>query len=410
MRILFINKFLYPRGGAETYMLDLARELTARGHEVQFFGMYDEKNTVGNQAGAYAKAVDFHTSGPEKLLYPFSILYSRDAKAKVLRVIDDFKPEIAHLHNINFQLTPSIIDTLHERRIPMVMTAHDFQLVCPNHMLYVPGSGELCSACVEHLSTKCIREKCIHHSALRSAIGYLEAKIYRARDTYDYIDRIICPSRFMKETLDRQDRFASKTVFLRNYSKEYPVRKTSKKDYVLYFGRLSEEKGIANLITAMKALPDIPFVVAGDGPMHDALDGIRNVRYVGYKTGEDLEKLVREAKFTVCPSIWYENCPLSVIESQKMGTPCLAVGIGGAAELVGPEYCIPDTTAASLIKAIKELYGSSEKLAEMTASLAERVLAYPTLEEYAQEMESMYDEFCPPRIPEATDKQREKEG
>jgi len=392
MKILLVNKFLYPRGGAETYMLELSAELADRGHEVQFFGMYDEKNTVGNRVGAYAKPVDFHTSGPEKLLYPFSIIYSSDAKSKILRVIDDFMPDVAHLNNINFQLTPSVIDALHKRDVPMVMTAHDYQLVCPNHLLYIPSSSELCTECVGHLSTKCIRSKCIHRSALRSALGYAEARLYRAKDTYDRIDRIICPSVFMKNILDRQERFASKTLFLRNYSKEYPPRQTAKEDYVLYFGRLSEEKGIANLVAAMKALPQIRFVIAGDGPLHDAFNGVKNAEYVGHKTGDELEELVRKARFSVYPSVWYENCPLSIIESQKLGTPCLAAGIGGMKELVGPEHCIPDASAASLTKAIRELYGSPEKLAEMAEAMKTGIDAYPVLGGYADEIEKIYGE------------------
>ena len=393
MKILLVNKFLYPRGGAETYFLQLSRELGARGHELQFFGMRDEKNVVGNDAGLYARPMDFHAPGPQKLLYPFRILYSADAKAKLLRLIDSFQPDIAHLNNIHFHLTPSVLEALRERGVPVVMTAHDYQLVCPNHLLYVPATGALCQDCVEKPSLNCIRRGCIHNSALRSGLGYLEAQLYRRRDTYDTIDVLLCPSLFMKEMLSRQPRFADKTVFLRNFRGPYvSAPPAEKENYVLYFGRLSVEKGILNLLEAAKQLPDIDFVLAGDGPLRDRVQGLPNLRWVGFKSGEELAELIRRARFSVCPSLWYENCPLSVIESQQLGTPCLATGIGGTRELVGSAFCIPEPGVPALTRAIRELYDSDEKLRRMTQEQEARVRSVPDLPQYADALEEIYAE------------------
>ena len=393
MRILFVNKFLYPRGGAEAYCLDLSRELTARGHEVQFFGMQDEKNVVGNAAGLYAKPMDFHAPGAQKLLYPFRILYSTDAKKKALRLIDQFRPDVAHVNNFSFHLTPSILEAFRERGVPVVMTAHDYQLVCPNHLLYIPSSGDLCRDCVEKPSLRCISRGCIHGSALRSALGYLEAQIYRRRDSYDAIDLILCPSRFMQEILSRQKRFAEKTIFLRNYCKPFGGgKKAEKGSYVLFFGRLSAEKGILNLLEAAKALPDIPFVIAGDGPLRDLVQTCANVRYTGFKSGAELEELVRGARFTVCPSVCYENCPLSVIESQQLGTPCLVTGIGGMKELAGEECRVPEPTADALVRAVRALYDSDEMLKKASDELENRVHSYPSLSSYADRLEEIYVE------------------
>ncbi len=393
MRILFVNKFLYPRGGAEAYCLDLSRELTARGHEVQFFGMQDEKNVVGNTAGLYAKPTDFHAAGAQKLLYPLRILYSADAKKKVLQLIDRFRPDVAHVNNFHFHLTPSILEAFRERDVPVVMTAHDYQLVCPNHLLYIPSSGRLCRDCAEKPSLRCISRGCIHGSALRSALGYLEAQLYRHRNSYDAIDVILCPSLFMQEILSRQKRFAEKTVFLRNYCRlSGSGKKTEKGSYVLFFGRLSAEKGIVNLLEAAKALPDVPFVVAGDGPLHDRVQNCENVRYVGFQSGADLEELIRGARFTVCPSVCYENCPLSVIESQQLGTPCLVTGIGGMNELAGEGCRIPEPTADALARAVRALYDSDEALKKASDDLENRVRSYPGLPSYADRLEEIYAE------------------
>ena len=161
MKILMVNKFLYPRGGAETYMLRIGEELTRRGHQVEYFGMYDEKNTVGNAEGLTTVNMDFHASGAEKLLYPFRIIYSGaekllypfriiysgEARRKMRQVIDRFHPDIIHFNNINFQLTPSVILAGAERNIPMVQTVHDLQMLCPNHMMMEFGTWKLCEEC-----------------------------------------------------------------------------------------------------------------------------------------------------------------------------------------------------------------------------------------------------------------------
>ena len=139
-----VNKFLYPRGGCETYMLSLGEQLEKLGHEVEYFGMFDEKNTVSNRANQYTQNMDFHSKGLARFLYPFKIIYSFEAKNKLIKVIDDFKPDIIHMNNINFQLTPSIIYAAKKRNIPVVQTVHDYQMICPNHLLYNFDKNVIC--------------------------------------------------------------------------------------------------------------------------------------------------------------------------------------------------------------------------------------------------------------------------
>lgn len=276
MKILMVNKFLYPRGGAETYMLRIGEELTRRGHQVEYFGMYDEKNTVGNAEGLTTVNMDFHASGAEKLLYPFRIIYSGEARRKMRQVIDRFHPDIIHFNNINFQLTPSVILAGAEKNIPMVQTVHDLQKLCPNHMMMEFGTWKLCEECSgKKCKMACVRKKCIHGSRAKSLIGAIEGTIYTSSHVYDRVARYICPSRFMEKKLLSVPRYAGKTTMIHNFLSKTAEINAPKGDYVLYFGRLSEEKGIDRILAACRLLPEIPFVIAGGGAAGGAVPNVR---------------------------------------------------------------------------------------------------------------------------------------
>ena len=341
MKILMVNKFLHPNGGSETYIFKLGQELQQQGHEVQYFGMEHEGRIVGNRVNAYTSNMDFHSGSKlAKLTYPIKTIYSAEARKKIRQVLDDFQPDVCHLNNFNYQLTPSVILEIRkwEKRsghsCKIIYTAHDAQLVCPNHLMKNPNTGELCQKCLGGHYMNCAKGRCIHGSLAKSAVGTLEAFFWKWMGVYRQIDTVICCSRFIKSVLDTNPVLASKTVVMHNFVDPVEAKTVQKKDYVLYFGRYSQEKGIKTLVEVAKELPEIPFVFAGSGPLEQLLEGIPNIKNVGFQTGGALEMLIREAKFTVFPSECYENCPFSVMESQMYGTPVLGANIGGIPELI----------------------------------------------------------------------------
>lgn len=337
MKILMVNKFLYPRGGCETYMLNLAEELKVKGHEVEYFGMYDEKNTVGNSLGEYTSNMDFHSTGAARFLYPFKIIYSTEAQRKLARVLDEFKPDVVHMNNINFQLTPSIIYAVKKRGIPLVQTVHDYQMICPNHLLYSFGEVKPCERCIKGSKLNCFKYGCIHGSKAKSLIGAIEAKLYSLLKTYSKVDLYICPSRFLEEKLlSASELYAGKTLTIHNFieKKPLPEKVTPEKPYVAFASRLSKEKGVTLLYEAAKLLPDYSFVVAGSGPDGDCLKEVSNIKMEGFLTGEKLSSLMANARVMLLPSVWYENCPLSILETHSFGVPVITMNSGGMAELV----------------------------------------------------------------------------
>lgn len=341
MKILMVNKFLYPNGGSETYIFKLGEYLVSKGHEVQYFGMEHEGRCVGNHVDAYTSDMDFHGGSKiSKFTYPIKTIYSSEARKKIRLVLEDFQPDVVHLNNFNYQLTPSVIlevkkyekDT--NRQVEIVFTAHDYQLVCPNHMMRNPNTGQNCEKCTGSKFINCIKGKCIHSSTIKSIIGTIEGEFYKLLKTYKYIDTIICPSKFLEIKIKTNLLFEGKTVTLHNFIDEVEWKNIEKENYVLYFGRFSEEKGIKTLMNVCKNLSDIQFIFAGTGPLESEIACIKNIKNVGFQAGEALEILIRKAKFSIYPSEWYENCPFSVMESQMYGTPVLGADIGGIPELI----------------------------------------------------------------------------
>ena len=351
-----INKFLYPNGGSETYMFRLGEELERQGHSVQYFGMEHDGRCVGNSAEAYTSEMDFHNgSGLAKLTYPIKTIYSAEARRKLREVLDDFAPDVCHLNNFNYQLTPSVIEEIAGwrnetgRKCCIFYTAHDYQLLCPNHMMRNPNTGSNCEKCLGGHFINCVRGRCIHRSLSRSIIGAAEGFFWSRRKAYGHIDRIICCSEFLKTKMDTNPVFRDKTIAIHNFADRDTSEIKEKKEYVLYFGRYSEEKGIRTLI--------------------------------------------KGALFSVYPSEWYENCPLSVMESQIFGTPVLAAAIGGIPELIKNKETgelFESGNAKDLKDKIRDLYDNREKLAMYTANCKD--ISFDNAESYCKKVLKLYED------------------
>ena len=397
MKILFVNKFLYPNGGSETYVLNLGKYLESAGHEVQYFGMEHENRCVGNRVNAYTTNMNFHDGRRvSQIYYPIKTIYSVEARKKIRLVLDDFKPQVIHLNNFNYQLTPSILLEIEKwrkegNRCRIIYTAHDYQLVCPNHMCHNPNTHENCEKCFGGHYISCIKGKCVHGKLAKSTVGALEAALWNRAGVYKYIDFVICCSGFMKTKLDSNSILAKKTVVMQNFVDRARGEEISKRDYVLYFGRYSAEKGMKTLLKVCKALPEIPFVFAGAGPFKEKIDQIPNIKDVGFLQGKELETCIREARFSVCPSEWYENCPLSVMESLLYGTPVLGADIGGIRELIEDGKTgelFESKNAGELKEKIRRMWDQREITRQYTQNCKD--IKFDTVEQYAKKLMKIY--------------------
>ena len=237
-------------------------------------------------------------------------------------------------------------------------------------MLRNPNRRENCEKCLGGHFINCLKGKCIHGSALKSAVGMAEAVYWNGRGVYKYIDAIVCPSDFVKSKLDVNPLLRHKTVTIHNFidAPEYK-RQPSDKKYVLYFGRMSEEKGVRTLLEVCGALPEIPFAFVGSGPLSNEAKELRNVDFRGFQRGDALWNLIANAAFCVCPSEWNEAFGLTIGEAMVLGTPVVASNIGAIPELIDDGRngtLFAPGSVRELTEAIRDLWNDESKIAEFS--------------------------------------------
>lgn len=339
MKILMVNKFHYLKGGSEKYYFDLAKLLEENGHEVAFFSMRNEKNIKTNNKEYFVEEIDLNSNNKLKAL---EVIYSNKNKKKMVEALDDFRPDIVHLNNFQRQLSASIIKPIKKRKIPIVFTAHDVQAICPA-IIMLDSNKNICENCIKGKYTNCIKKKCIKNSGLKSILGAVEGRYYRIKKIYTKkIDYIITPSEFYKTKLIEDGVYENKIKAIHNFIniEEYDIT-TKDEGYALYFGRLSKEKGILNLIKAFSKLEEGNLYIAGEGEEKENIQKLINdnklndrVKLLGFLNSEEMKEYISKSKFVVVPSIWYENCPYSIIETLAIGKPIIGANIAGIPELV----------------------------------------------------------------------------
>lgn len=328
MRILLSNKFYYRRGGDCIYTLNLEQLLKEHGHTVAVFAMDYPENMPSQWQDYFPQ----NMSNAMALTRPFG---SREVRRKFDKLMSDFAPDVAHLNNIHTHLSPVVAEIAHKRGARVVWTLHDYKLLCPRYDCL--RGGQACEQCFNGDKRGCVKHRCMKGSLAMSAVGYAEAVVWNRRRLEAATDVFICPSAFMARKMVQGGFPAGKTRPLCNFIDTAKCRRESygKGDYYCFFGRLSHEKGARTLIEAANGLP-FPLKIVGGGPMEEELKAIAkpNVEFLGFKQWDEIKTIVGNARFTVIPSEWYENNPLSVIEAQCLGTPVLGANIGGIPELI----------------------------------------------------------------------------
>ncbi len=375
MKILFANKFFYLKGGSEHVFFDTARYLEDKGHDIAFFSMTHPDNRSSPYDKYFVSNIDYGSRGlRDKIKASLKLLYSFETRGKVERLIREERPDIAHLHNIHHQISPSVLHSLKKFKIPIVLTLHDYKMVCPSYSMI--WNTKTCEACRGGMYYNCFLKKCSKGSRMRSLLNTIEMYLHhKILNIYKSVDIFISPSMFLKNKLKEMG-FKGNIAYLPNFIKSEKIipRYDWDEKSIVYFGRLSREKGLFDLIDAVKDIKGVTLKIIGQGPIEEEIkdkiniEKIDNVALLGYKKEDSLKDEIRKSMFVILPSTCFENNPRSIIEAFALGKPVVGSRIGGIPELVKDNQTGLTFTAGDsddLRLKIKYLMNNPDKTMEM---------------------------------------------
>jgi len=404
VNILIVNWTWYPIGGDWTYIDSICKLYESKGHQIIPFSVHNEKN-VQTPYNKYSLAGIDYKVFYKNLTFKSGIdlltksIYSTEAKQKLNLLLYENHIDIAQLNNINNYHTPSIISVLKKAKIPIVWRILDYKLICPNNTFL--SNGKICEACYKHKYYNCILNKCKNNSRMASTLMTLESYFYYIMPFYKHITGELTlkrklinlfvkrhnvikitfqchQSEFTRDMFVKYGYDIKRTNIIENpYDCSEIKPKYTGDDYILYFGRISKEKGIFTLLNAMKSLNDIKLKIVGDGPEYDEYlnytiqNSISNVSFIGAKWDKELEPIIENCKFVIVPSEWYEPSPYAVLQSFSYGKPVIAANIGGLKDLIisnetGLLFKVGDKD--DLSNSIRYLYQSQSLIRTMGAN------------------------------------------
>jgi len=405
MRILFCNKYNFRFSGTEVYLFELMELLRTAGHEVALFSMQDPRGQPSKYDDCLMPRVDFkkksHGLGA-KLGLAAHAIYSVEARRRLRRLVEQFRPDVAHVRNIYHHLSPSIFWELRALKIPVLYHVNDFKLVCPSYNLVARGAA--CDRCQGGRFWHVVSEGCYNGPPGSSSLLAAEAYVHKWLRTYERcVDRFLAPSEFVRDRLALngvgRERIDVLYHFQKAASDQIPP---SHNGPVLYFGRLSREKGLTDLLYAARQLPDIAVQIAGEGPQRAELEtlahdlGLQNVSFLGYVQGAALQKLIAESSLTVLPSRAYETMGKTILESYAQARPVIATDLGSRRELVvdGKTGLLYEPgNCEQLEAAISFLQSQPSRRAEMGKEGRNLVLRRHSPEQHYTAMMAIYDQM-----------------
>lgn len=340
MNLLYINKYLYPKGGAETSLFTTANALVQRGHSVSYFGMLHEANTVPAVGGV--PHLDLGDCGGviNKIRFAGRTLYYMEAQRRIERLLAENRYDLVHLNNIAHQLSPSIIAGIKRMGVPIVMSVRDYKLVCPNYLRM--AHGRVCERCSGGRYLNAIAQRCHKNDLLASSIVAAEAYLHKWMRLYEKVDMFVATSEFVRDVLLRMGLKGDIEVVPNALEMYEPVRRDTSRDktrpIVAYFGRIEAEKGVGTLISAMKNI-EADLWVIGDGSKFDEVKNRAEregtcAKFFGYLNTQELRTALENCSFVVVPSEWEEPFGRTVIEAFQLGKPVIVAQMGGLVETV----------------------------------------------------------------------------
>lgn len=409
-RLLSLNSYHYRRGGSDVVYFEHEAMFRDLGWETAHMAMLHPRNEPSGWSEYFVDEIEFgHSYGTwQKVGMAGKVIYSFEARRKLSRLLDSFKADIAHVHCIYHHLSPSVLPLLRDRGVPVVLTAHDLKIACPAYKML--SGGQVCERCKGGNLLHVVANRCVQGSTALSALVAIESTVSRVLGLYrGNVARVVAPSLFYRQKLQEWGWPSRQIAYVPNYvDGECYQPEYAPGDYFLYFGRLAPEKGLKTLVRSAE-IAGVRLKLVGTGPDEAVLrahaHGNANVEVLGYRSGEELWSLVRGCRAVVLPSEWYENAPMSVLESYACGKPVIGSDMGGIPELIVDG----ETGAIFRARETEELAGvlarfaaaSDRSIEELGRNARSHVVSEFNLARYRDSMLDLYAEVGSPRTSEA---------
>lgn len=377
MKILVIHNDYRSRSGEEVVMEQEVALLRAHSHQVV---VYRRSNAEVKQMGVAGK-----------LALPVQTTWSRQAAKALRQLIQDEQPDIAHIHNTHFMISPVAVRVCNEAAVPVVYTLHNFRLVCPAATLF--RDGHICEDCLgKPVPYPGVAHACFRGSHLQSAALAAGTSLHRLLGTYEGVSQFITPTEFARRKfieggLDPA-RVVSKPHFLSPDPGEAPTKQ--QRPYALFVGRLSPEKGIGVLLEAWKHIPNIPLRIVGGGPLKHWVvnmletENLSCVEFIGPLEREQVYAQMRGAYMLVLPSVYYETFGMVALEALAVGTPVIVSDHGAPAEVVEhgiSGWHFPVGDAKALADTVRTVWQQPQQIKKMRRAAREAYLTRYTAQQ-----------------------------
>lgn len=402
MKVLLVHKYFKYTGGAEVFFFEVGRILKENGHEVAFLSTKDSANENSIFSNYFITPPKYFSKNIfSKIKSIPKIIFNFESKIQMEAIVNDFKPDIVHLFGIFTQISTSILDITKKYNIPVLMSCNDYKHICPNYMMYY--DGKICSDCQSGKYYKAILNKCCHNSYSVSTVSAFESYFnVKTNRIPNNVNLFLFASVFMQNTTHKfWSNFDFKDDLLRNpFDAEKYQISLEDDNYVLFFGKLIEVKGVDILIKAMSLNKNIKLIVVGDGREEEKLKNLKrdleleNVEFLGPIWGDDLNNYIKLARFVIVPSRWHENFPYVIIQSFAYGKPVIGSNRGGIPELLdnGKNGIIYDAeNYTELARKISYLYNDKHECMRLGINAKNYVDNYYNSKEFYKNLMKIYN-------------------
>lgn len=325
LRVLMVHNRYQQAGGEDSVFTNEVALLRGAGYHVDVLEVSND--TISGIASRISTGLQ--------------VVSNPNGRRLIRKAIASTKANLVHVHNFFPQLSPTVFDACMEAGVPSVWTLHNFRIACANGLLF--RDGQVCEECIGRQPWAAVRHRCYRGSYLGTAAVAAMIGWHRTRGTWRRkVSRFIALNEFARDLFVRAGIPAQLISIKANFVTDVTASLSaacSKRNGVVFVGRLSPEKGAKTLIAAWHNLPDIPLTILGDGPERAMLEAIAPpwVRFLGFQDRTAVLTAMAGAAALVVPSLWYENFPMTVVEAMALGTPVIASRIGALATIVTDE-------------------------------------------------------------------------